>query len=91
MFGKFWMVVGRGTPTHRHPTLQSAKAEAERLARIDPTQEFVVLESVSACKKNDVTWTDAAEAYHGESPRTNRASDSSVACPRSSIGRALVL
>lgn len=59
MFETFWMVVGRGSPTHRHATLESAKQEAERLARIDPSQEFVVLEAVASCKKNDVTWRDA--------------------------------
>lgn len=59
MFETFWMVVGRGTPTYRHATPESAKQEAERLARIDPSQEFFVLEAIASCKKNDVTWQDA--------------------------------
>lgn len=50
--GKFWMVVGRGAPTHRHPSKQSAKTEAERLASYNPGTSFVVLESLA-----QVTWS----------------------------------
>lgn len=53
---KFWMVLGRGTPTFRHYTKASAVTEAERLASLNPGQEFHVLESLAACKKQDVVW-----------------------------------
>lgn len=52
---RFYMVVGRGTPTHRHPTYEAAEKEARRLARQDPEQEFVVLGAMSRVKKSDVT------------------------------------
>jgi len=54
--GKFWMVLGCGTPTMRHPSKQSAKHEAERLARISPGDEFVVLESLATVVKSDIVW-----------------------------------
>ena len=57
MMEGFWMVVGIGTPTHRHKTLMSARTEAERLARLYPWQEFVVLKSVSRVQKSEVQWT----------------------------------
>lgn len=53
----FWMVVGRGTPTYRHETLMGAREEAERLARLHPGDEFVVLKSVCRVVKTDVTWS----------------------------------
>ena len=64
MMEGFWMVVGIGTPTHRHKTLMSARTEAERLARLYPGQEFVVLKSVSRVQKSDVQWT-AYMCTHG--------------------------
>lgn len=54
--GKFWMVVGNGEPTYRHPSKQSAKTEAERLARLYTGQEFVVLESLATVVKSDMAW-----------------------------------
>ncbi len=45
---QFWFVwnpAGRA-PTYRHPSLVSAKTEADRLAALNPGQEFVVLQSV---------------------------------------------
>lgn len=56
MFQPFWMVLGEGTPVVRHGTLAVAEQEAERLARLCPTKEFVVLMAVARCKKTDVTW-----------------------------------
>lgn len=46
----FWMVWNPEghAPTHRHATLERAVAEAERLARANPGQAFVVLSSVCA-------------------------------------------
>lgn len=54
---KFWMVLGEGTPVYRHYSKSGAIQEAERLARMLPMQEFVVLESLAVCKKSDVAWT----------------------------------
>lgn len=54
--GRFWMVLGSGTPTCRHPSKKSARTEAERLARLNPGQEFVVLESLATVIKSDVQW-----------------------------------
>lgn len=53
---QFWMVLGveRGAPTVRHPTRPAAEAEANRLARLNPGEFFVVLEAVSAVAKRDL-------------------------------------
>ena len=50
---RFWMVLGEGTPCYRHLTRASACTEAERLARLAPNQEFVVLEAIAIVKKSD--------------------------------------
>lgn len=50
------MVVGIGTPTYRHPSKQSARTEAERLARMNPGQEFTVLESLATVVKQELAW-----------------------------------
>ena len=56
--GKFWIVLAdeNGTPTFRHPSLQSAQNEAERLARNVTDREFTVLESLATVMKRDVVW-----------------------------------
>lgn len=54
--GRFWMVLGSGTPTVRHPSKQSAKNEAERLARQNPGEEFVVLESLATVCVAEMQW-----------------------------------
>lgn len=54
----FWMVLGAGTPTYRHPTIESAKTEAERLARLEPGMPFTVLEAVATVVKDDIHWDD---------------------------------
>ena len=53
---KFWMVVGLGTPTVRHTSWESAKQEAERLARMNPGQSFTVMSSIATVTKSDVRW-----------------------------------
>ena len=53
---RFWMVWnphGR-SPTYRHESRESANKEAQRLARDNPGQVFVVLKAVGAFK-SDVT------------------------------------
>lgn len=59
---RFWMVLGpQGMPVVRHYSEAEAKKEAERLARANSGQEFVVLRSVSACIRSDVWWQDCDE------------------------------
>lgn len=53
---KFWMVVGLGVPYYKHTTEHSAATEAERLASLNPGEEFTVLESVASVKKSDMRW-----------------------------------
>jgi hypothetical protein len=57
---QFWMVwnpAGRA-PTVKHDTEKSARAEAERLAKANPGQTFVVLRAIGACETvKPVTWT----------------------------------
>ena len=49
--GPFWMVYGmsQGAPHFKHPSLEDAKREAERLAAENPGVLFCVLEVVGAC------------------------------------------
>lgn len=55
----FWMVWNpmRNAPVYQHRTLNNAIAEAERLARENPGQTFIVLESVMAIVVNDIQRT----------------------------------
>lgn len=56
MRSKFWMVLGGvGSPTW-HDSKESAKTEAERLARACPGGEFTVLESLATVVKSDLVW-----------------------------------
>jgi hypothetical protein len=57
---KFWMVWNDGNrnSAYKHPSEQSAKNEAERLAMLNPGQLFHVLEATSFCRANDVEWDD---------------------------------
>lgn len=48
------MVLGEGKPTVRHETYAIAEAEAMRLARVHPGQEFIVLAAMAVAKKTDV-------------------------------------
>lgn len=59
----FWLVwnpEGRA-PTHKHDSPQSAAREAERLARLNPGQEFVVLKATASVKVRDVEWVVAPD------------------------------
>ena len=55
MSDRFFMVLGRGMPTFRHHTYEAAEQEAQRLARLDRGQEFIVLAAMSKVKVTDVT------------------------------------
>jgi len=58
---KFWMVWkenGNG-PTRQHESLKSAEEEAERLSKLEPGKNFVVLESVKFCTiDSPIHWYD---------------------------------
>lgn len=64
----FWMVKGRGPTTYQHDTLDSAKREAERLARMNPGETFTVLQAVGAVVKQDVQWTGFGQSINDEQP-----------------------
>lgn len=55
----FWVVWNPqgNNPTMRHQSREAAQDEAERLARINPGQNFYVLASLSVSFKSDVTTT----------------------------------
>ncbi len=55
----FWVVWNErgGNPTVKHPTAESARAEAERLARKSPGARFHVLVVCGTCSVNDVVWS----------------------------------
>lgn len=59
MDGTFYVVwnPSRGNPMFRHPNIDSAKKEAERLAQQNSGQEFFVLRAMSRSVKKDV-WTE---------------------------------
>ncbi len=80
---KYWMVHNpKGGPAHaQHTTLAAANHEAERLARANPGQHFVVLESLYHVTVNDIkrepmqerepfqlikTWPKGKCLYQGE-------------------------
>lgn len=56
-----WMVLGAGTPTFHHTTLKAAMDEAERLARVNQSQTFTVLEAIARCRYSSVAWENADE------------------------------
>ena len=54
----FWLVWcpdGRA-PVYRHPSYESARAEAERLATGNPNKIFYVLCPAARCVKESVRW-----------------------------------
>lgn len=55
-----WNPHGARPPKVRHATLAGAKAEAERLARENPGQEFYVLASQSRSVRREVHTEDCA-------------------------------
>jgi hypothetical protein len=50
-----------GPPTYRHATEDTARAEATRLARLNPGVKFHVLGLVDTCVKDDVRWASKEE------------------------------
>ena len=56
----FWMIWNENghAPTVKHTTVRAAKCEAERLARFNPGERFIVLEAIGSCIKRDVAWDD---------------------------------
>ena len=61
---KFWMILNKNgsRPTVEHNSLNSAEKEAERLAGLNPGQQFIILESLKYCEiKNPVIWKDTDE------------------------------
>lgn len=59
----YWMVHNpeRGYPTCKHYSLCSAKAEAERLSRNNPGEDFVVLQSIAKVKVDiPAQWEETA-------------------------------
>jgi hypothetical protein len=67
---KYWMVLGPGMPTHRHPSLKSAADEAERLAKLHPGQSFTVLEAIATAQARGIAWCrhDISESCLQEEP-----------------------
>lgn len=61
----FWMVygAGKGAPTRRHKTPDSALAEARRLARTAPDTEFFVLQTIAHVVKRDVDVTPMDDVH----------------------------
>jgi hypothetical protein len=61
----FWMVWNEGNrqPTFKHKTEESARKEAERLARNCPGEVFHVLKVIATCQKVDVQWTEIEDDF----------------------------
>lgn len=59
---KFWMVWrdGGGSPRYQHDSEESARVEAERLARAHGGT-FHVLECTASCTRNDVEWQEHSQ------------------------------
>ena len=45
-------------PRVEHPTEEEARTEAERLARLQPKDKFVILKKVAECVYNPVFWVE---------------------------------
>lgn len=45
-----------GYTKQQHPTIESAKKEAERLASLNPEKEYQILVPVASCKKSEINW-----------------------------------
>lgn len=50
----FWMVKGHGPASAIHHSRSAAEAEAQRLARTHPGNEFFVMEAVAMHRRIDV-------------------------------------
>jgi len=55
---RYWMVHGSGPANAMHTTYESAKQEAQRLARCSPGTTFFVLQAVRAFRKVDAEEMD---------------------------------
>jgi len=58
---KFWIVVNASFPTkvtYKHPSFESAELEAQRLAKNNRNDKFVVMESIVGYKIKDVVKVD---------------------------------
>ena len=67
----YWLVHGAGPTNHRHETKAAAIREAERLARENPGQAFVVLEAVEAIRLGEferLTFGEPFEVSPGPVP-----------------------
>lgn len=58
MNDRFWMVWNPegNSPKHQHWSRESASAEARRLASLNPSTDFYVLEAVGFARKVDVEY-----------------------------------
>lgn len=56
---KFWMVwnEGRMPPRKKHPSRLEAEKEAERLAKYQPGDKFIVLEAIAMVSLGKLNWT----------------------------------
>ncbi len=60
---KFWIIwspTGHHTPKHRHETWTSAVSEAERLARMHPGSEFIVMGAETSRRVDNMQRVDFA-------------------------------
>ncbi len=60
----FWLVWNPhgGVPTYKHPSFDSARKEAERLAAENPDQSFFVLGTQGVARKIERLWSDLVAA-----------------------------
>lgn len=56
----FWVVwqPEHGPFTYRHPSHESAKGEAQRLARVNPGKRFYLLQCYGYLEKHDVDFVE---------------------------------
>lgn len=62
-----WNANGK-IPKFVHQDSESAKKEAERLAKLNPGEEFHILHSVAFCVKQEVKWETLPNVSMGELP-----------------------
>ena len=69
----FWVVVSNNFPTrisYRHDTYESAKIEAQRLARNNKGEKFLIMKSIEAYEVEEFVKTKYVVNFHdyGEIP-----------------------